>query len=61
MQKLHVAYNCGCRALYNLPWTASVSSHQVQCNMPIFKALVRKKCTYFSEDAEDLTAYGSVV
>jgi len=23
----HVAYNFGCRALYNLPWRASVSSH----------------------------------
>jgi len=30
MQRLRVAYNFGCRALYNLPWRASVSSHQVQ-------------------------------
>jgi len=30
------------RALYNLPWRASVSSHQVQCNIPTFKALLRK-------------------
>jgi len=27
MQKLRVAYNFGCRALYNLPWRARVSSH----------------------------------
>jgi len=33
-QRLRVAYNFGCRALYNLPWRASVSSHQVQCNIP---------------------------
>jgi len=29
MQRLHVAYNFGCRALYNLPWRASVSRHAV--------------------------------
>jgi len=28
-ERLRVAYNFGCRALYNLPWRASVSSHQV--------------------------------
>ena len=32
----------GCRALYNLPWRASVSSHQVQYNIPTFEALLRK-------------------
>ena len=37
-----MAYNFGCRALYNLPWRASVSSHQVQCNIPTFEALLRK-------------------
>ena len=42
MQRLRVAYNFGCRALYNLPWRASVSSHQVQCNIPTFEALLRK-------------------
>jgi len=45
MQRLRVAYNFGCRALYNLPWRASVSSHQVQCNTPTFEALLRK-CKY---------------
>ena len=42
MQRLRVAYNFGCRALYNLPWRASFSSHQVQCNIPTFEALLRK-------------------
>jgi len=42
MQRLRVAYNFGYRALYNLPWRASVSSHQVQCNIPTFEALLRK-------------------
>ena len=42
MQRLWVAYNFGCRALYNLPWGASVSSHQVQCNIPTFEALLHK-------------------
>jgi len=45
MQRWRVAYNFGCRALYNLPWRASVSSHQVQCNIPTLEALLRK-CTY---------------
>jgi len=36
MQRLRVAYTFGCRALYNLPWKASISSHQVQCNIPTF-------------------------
>ena len=60
MQTLRVAYNFGCRALYNLPWRASVSSHQVQCNIPTFEALLRK-CTYFSKDAENLITYGYVL
>jgi len=42
MQRLRVAYNFGCRALYNLPWRASVTSHQVQCNIPTFEVLLRK-------------------
>jgi len=42
MQRLRVAYSCGCRALYDLPWRASVSSHQVQCNIPTFQAFLRK-------------------
>ena len=41
MQRLRVAYNFGCRARHNLPWRASVSSHQVQCNIPTFEALLR--------------------
>ena len=49
MQRLWVAYNFGCRALYNLPWGASVSSHQVQCNIPTFEALPRKYKYLFLE------------
>jgi len=45
MQRLRVAYNFGCRALHNLPWRASVSRHQVQCNIPTFEALLRKTCS----------------
>ena len=33
MQRLRVAYNFGCRALYNLPWRASVSSHDSSDSM----------------------------
>jgi len=49
MQRLRVAYNFGCRALYNLPWRASVSSHQVQCNSPTFEARLRKYTYLFLE------------
>jgi len=49
MQKLRVAYNFGCRSLYNLPCRASVSSHQVQCNIPTFEALLRKYKYLFLE------------
>ena len=49
MQRLCVAYNFGCRALCNLPWRASVSSNQVQCNIPTFEALLRKYTYLFLE------------
>jgi len=49
VQKLRVTYNFGCRALYNLPWRASVSSHQVQNNIPTFEALLRKNVYLFLE------------
>jgi len=49
MQRLRVAYNFGLRALYNLPWRASVSRHQVQCNIPAFEALLRKNTYLFLE------------
>ena len=42
MQRLRVAYDFGCRALCNLPWRASVSTHQVQCNIRTFEALLWK-------------------
>ena len=47
--QLRVAYNFGCRALYSLPWRASFSSHQVQCNIPTFEALLRKYKYLFLE------------
>ena len=49
MQRLQVAYNFGCRALYNLSWRASVGSHQVLCNIPTFEALLRKYKYLFLE------------
>jgi len=49
MQRLRVGYNFGCRALYNLPWRASVSSHQVQYNIVTFEALLRKYKYLFLE------------
>ena len=52
MQRLRVAYNFGCRARYNLPWRASVSSHDsspVQCSIPTFQAVLRKNMHLFLE------------
>jgi len=49
MQGLRVAFKFGCRALHNLPWRASVSSHQVPCNIPMFEALLRKNAYLFLE------------
>jgi len=42
MQRLRVSYNFGCRVLYNLSWSANVSTHQVKCNIPTFEALLQK-------------------
>jgi len=49
MQRLRMAYNFGCRALYKLPWRASITSHQVQCNIPTIDALQRKNTYLFLE------------
>ena len=60
MQRLRVAYNFGCRALYNLPWRASVST---KCNvtfLPLRLCCVNSR-TCFSKDAENLTTYGYVL
>jgi len=56
MQRLRVAFNFRCRALYNLPWRATKSSGLMQHSY--FEALLRKICTCFSKDAENLTTYG---
>ena len=47
IQRLLTAYNVGCRAPQNLPWRASVSNHQVQCNIPTFETLLRKNVYLF--------------
>ena len=53
--KQSVAYSFSCRALYNLPWRASVCSHQVQCIIPILRPYCEKIYTTFLNDAEILT------
>jgi len=39
-----VAYNFGCRALYPCPGerVLVLMTHQVQCNIPTFEAVIRK-------------------
>ena len=38
-----------------------VMTHQVQCNIPTFEALLRKICTCFSKDAGDLITNGCLL
>jgi len=47
MQRMRVAYNFGFRALHNLPWRASVSSHQARRNIPTFEKLLWKSVYLF--------------
>jgi len=66
MQRLCVAYNFGCRGLYNLPWIARVSSHEswlIRFNITfLYLRLYQEKiCTCFSKDAEGLITYGCVL
>jgi len=61
MQRLRVEYNFGCRALYNLPWKASVSTHQIQCNNTTFEALLWKNTCLFLERCGNPTTYGYVL
>ena len=59
--KQSVAYNFRYRDLCNLPWRASVSSHQVQCNIPILRPCFEKIYTTLLNDAEILTTCGCVL
>jgi len=43
---------------YNLPWQASVSSHQVQCNIPTIEALLQKNVYLFLERCRKSNMYG---
>jgi len=63
MQRLCVACNFGCRALYNLSWSwrASVGSHLVQYNIPTFEALLRKNVIFSKKMLDSLTTYGCVL
>ena len=49
IHSLRVSCNFGCRTLYNLQWRGSGSSHQVQCNIPTFEAVLRKNVYLFLE------------
>jgi len=42
---------------HNLPWAASVSSHQVQCNIVPLRPFYKKICTCTLKDAESLATY----
>jgi len=55
--KQSVAYNFGCRALYNLLCRESVGVHQVKCNIPTLRPYCEKIYTTFLNDREILTTY----
>jgi len=48
--KQSVAYNFGCRALYNLLCRESVGVHQVKCNIPTLRPYCEKIYTTFLND-----------
>jgi len=60
MQGLRVTYDFECRALYDLPWRESISTHQVQCNIPTFDALTRKNKYWFLQICRKSKTYGHV-
>jgi len=41
--------------------TKACSTHQVQCNIPTFEALLRKNSYLFSNDAEGLITHGCLL
>jgi len=47
--KQSVAYNFGCRALYNMPCRASVGIHQVKCNIPTLRPYCEQNIYQFLE------------
>jgi len=55
--KQSVAYTFGCKAPCNLPCRASVSIHQVKCNIPTLRPYCEKIYTTFLNDTEILTTY----
>jgi len=59
--KQPMAYNFGCRALYNLSCRASVSIHQIKSNIPTLRPYCEKIYTIFLNDAEILTRYFCVL
>jgi len=59
--KQSVAYNFGCRTLYNLPCRASVRIHEVKCNIPTLKPYCEKIYNTLLNDAEILTTYFCVL
>ena len=56
--KQPVTYNF---ILCNLPWRAIVSSHQLQCNIPILRSYCEKIYTTLLNDTERLTTCGCVL
>ena len=56
--KQSVAYIFACRALYNLQRRVSVSSHQVQCNIPVLRPYCEQIYTIFFNDTEILSTCG---
>jgi len=57
MQRLRVAYNFGCRALYNLPLAAT----RFNVTFLPLRLCYENASTCFSKDAENLTTYGYVL
>jgi len=61
MQRLSVAYNFGCRALYNLPRERVLVATKLNVTFLPLRLYYVNTSTCFSKDAENLTTYGYVL
>jgi len=46
---------------YDFIATKTCRTHQAQCNIPTFEALLSKICTCFSKDEEGLVTHGCLL
>jgi len=61
IQRLCVVYSFGSRALYNLPWRASISIIRFKVTFLPLRPYWEKMCTCFLNGEKSLTTYGCML